>query len=134
MWLLGYVAFNSLFELNWVLDMFWISWMMFMDTLQLCIFLCWMCFHSSVSSLFVLCLFLSLLLCLWCPCFALLFNFAQECKRVSVVDFDESLFSSIPLAFVYPFDSCSVLNCLSLVYFHLLGFIGLLFQIWVNFT
>jgi len=37
---------------------------------------------------------------------------------------DESLFSSIPLAFVYPFDSFSVLNCLSLVCFHLLDFIG----------
>jgi len=47
---------------------------------------------------------------------------------------DESLFSSIPLAFVYPFDSYSVLNCSSLVCFHLLGFIGPLFQIWVNFT
>jgi len=80
------------------------------------------------------CVFLSLLLCLWCPCFALLFNFAQECKRVSVVDFDESLFSSIPLAFVYPFYSCSVLNCSSLVCFHLLGFIEPLFRIWTNFT
>ena len=51
-----------------------------------------------------------------------------------MVDFNESLFSFIPLAFVYPFDSCSVLNCSSLVYFHLLGFIGPLFQIWTNFT
>jgi len=51
-----------------------------------------------------------------------------------VVDFDESLFSFIPLAFVYPFDSCSVLNCSSLVCFHLLGFIGPLFRIWTNFT
>jgi len=47
---------------------------------------------------------------------------------------DESLLFSIPLAFVYPFDSCLVLNCLSLVCFHLLGLIGPLFQIWVNFT
>jgi len=31
-----------------------------------------------------------------------------------VVDFDESLFSSNPLAFVHPLDSCSVLNCSSL--------------------
>jgi len=31
-----------------------------------------------------------------------------------VVDFDESLFSSIPLAFVYLLDSCSVLNYSSL--------------------
>ena len=51
-----------------------------------------------------------------------------------MVDFDESLFSFIPLAFVYPFDSCSVLNCSSLVCFHLLGFIGPLFRIWTNFT
>jgi len=51
-----------------------------------------------------------------------------------VVDFDESSFSSIPLAFVYPFDSCLVLNCSSLVCFHLLGFIGPLFGIWVDFT
>jgi len=47
---------------------------------------------------------------------------------------DESLFSSIPLTFVYPFDSCLVLNCLSLMCFHPLGFIGPLFRIWVNFT
>ena len=47
---------------------------------------------------------------------------------------DESLFSSISLAFVYPFDSCSVLNCLSLVCFHLLGYSESLFRIWVNFT
>jgi len=47
---------------------------------------------------------------------------------------DESLFSSIPLVFVYPFDSCSVLNCSPLVCFHLLGFIGPLFLIWVNFV
>jgi len=47
---------------------------------------------------------------------------------------DESLFSFIPLVFVYPFDSCSMLNYLFLVCFHLLGFIGPLFQIWVNFT
>ena len=40
----------------------------------------------------------------------------------------------IPLAFVYPFDNCPVLNCSSLVCFHLLGFIGPLFWIWVNFT
>jgi len=51
-----------------------------------------------------------------------------------VVDFDESLFSSITLAFVYPFDSCLVLNCLSLMCFHLLGFIEPLFRIWINFT
>jgi len=38
-----------------------------------------------------------------------------------VVDFDESLFFSIPLAFVYPFDSCSVLNCSSLVCFSSAG-------------
>ena len=48
--------------------------------------------------------------------------------------FDESLFSSIPLHFVYPFDSCSVLNCSSLVCFQLLGFIRPLFRIWTNFT
>ena len=61
------------------------------------------------------------------------FYFCPECKRVSVVDFDELLFSSIPLAFVYRFDSFSVLNCLFLVCFHLLRFIGPLFRIWVNF-
>jgi len=38
-----------------------------------------------------------------------------------VVDFDESLFSSIPLAFAYPFDSCSVLNCSSLECFSFVG-------------
>ena len=43
--------------------------------------------------------------------------------------YDESLLSSIPLAFVYSFDSFLVLNCLSLVCFHLLGFIGPLFRI-----
>jgi len=53
---------------------------------------------------------------------------------INTMNIDESLFPSIPLAFVYPFDSFSVLNCLSLVCFHLLGFIGLLFRIWVNFT
>jgi len=47
---------------------------------------------------------------------------------------DESLFFFITLAFVYPFDSFSVLNCLSLVCFYLLGFIGPLFRIWVNLT
>jgi len=47
---------------------------------------------------------------------------------------DESLFSFIPLALAYPFDSCSVLNYSSLVCFHLLGFIGPLFQIWVIFA
>ena len=30
---------------------------------------------------------------------------------------DESLFPSIPLAFMYPFDSCKVLYCLFLVHF-----------------
>jgi len=45
------------------------------------------------------------------------------------------LFStSLCVPIVYPFDSCSLFNCLSLVCFHLLGFIGPLFQIWVNFT
>ena len=34
---------------------------------------------------------------------------------------DESLFSSIPLAFVYPLDSCSVLNCSSLECFSSVG-------------
>ena len=47
---------------------------------------------------------------------------------------DESLFSSIPLPFVYPFHSVLVLNCVSLVCFHRFGFIRLLFPIWVNFT
>jgi len=47
---------------------------------------------------------------------------------------DESLFSFIPVALMYSFDSCSVLNCSPLKCFHLLGFIGPLFQIWVNFA
>jgi len=66
------VAFNSLFELNWVLDMFWIAWMMFMDTLQLWILLCWMCFHLSVLSLFILCFFC--LSCYVCDVHALLYS------------------------------------------------------------
>jgi len=44
-----------------------------------------------------------------------------------VVDFDESLFFSISLVFVYPLDSYSMRNCLSLVCFTMLGFIGSLF-------
>ena len=54
-----------------------------------------------------------------------------------MVDFDESLFSSIPLAFVYSFDSCSVLNGSSLVCCHLLighcSEFGLISHIWPNF-
>jgi len=38
-----------------------------------------------------------------------------------VVDFDESLFSFIPLALVYPFDSCLMLNCSSLECFSSVG-------------
>jgi len=38
-----------------------------------------------------------------------------------VVDFDESLFSSISLAFVYPLDSFLVLNCSSLECFSFVG-------------
>ena len=34
---------------------------------------------------------------------------------------DEPLFSSIPLVFVYPLDSCSVLNCSSLECFSSVG-------------
>ena len=48
-----YVAFIFLFELNWVLYIFWISRMMFIDFLQHWLLLCWVCFHFSISCLFV---------------------------------------------------------------------------------
>jgi len=107
----------------------WCSWIpcSFESFCVRCVSIC-LC-RVCLSCVCLSCVFLSLLLCLWCPCFALLFNFAQECKRVSVVDFDESLFSFIPLAFVHPLDSWLVLNCSSLECF---SFIGLYWAIVPN--
>jgi len=45
---------------------------------------------------------------------------------------DESLFSFIPFPFCAHIDSFLVLNCLLLVHFHQLGFIGPLFRILIN--
>jgi len=46
--------------------------------------------------------------------------------------YDESLFFPIPLPFCVHFYGCLLLNCLSLVHFHPMGFIGSLFQILIN--
>jgi len=46
-----------------------------------------------------------------------LMKLTLNCKSMC----NESLFSSIPLAFVYLFDSCSVLNCSSLYCFSFVG-------------
>jgi len=97
------------------LTCFGIAWM-FMDILQLWPLLCWMCFQLFVSCLF----HISLLFLLCCPCFASLciLVFAQECKRVSVGDFNESLYFPISLPFFVHLYGCLVLNCLFLVHFH----------------
>jgi len=52
------------------------------------------------------------LFCLCYPCLTSLcfLDFAQERKRVSVGDFDESLFSLISLLFCAHLDGCLVLN------------------------
>jgi len=47
---------------------------------------------------------------------------------------DESLFSLIPLSFCAILEGHLVLNCLLLVHFPQLGFIGPLFRILSNFT
>jgi len=81
-----------------------------------------------VSCLFHLSLSLSLF-CLCCPSFASLcfLVFAQECKKESVGDFDESLFFLIPLPLCAHLNGC-------LVHFPQLGFIGPLFRILSNFA
>ena len=78
------------------------------------VFVCVCLFLISLSCVYVVLVWL---------CFALLFKFVQEYKRVNVGDFDDSLFSSILLPFCAHLDGCFVLSCLSLVHFHLLGFI-----------
>jgi len=47
-------------------------------------------------------------------------------------DFDQSLFFLNLLPFCAHLDCCLVLNCLLLVHFHLLDFIGSLLRILVN--
>jgi len=73
---------------------------------------------SSLSLSLSLYIFLSLF-CLCCPCFAslCLSVFAQECKRVSVGDFDESLFSLIQLPFSAILEGFLMLNYLLLAHF-----------------
>ena len=45
---------------------------------------------------------------------------------------EESLFPPISLPFCFHLDGCLVLNCLFLVHFHQLSFIGLLFRILIH--
>lgn len=107
----------------------WIVCMMFINILQLCLLLCWVC---SIC-LFCVCLFVSCA-CLWfvCVVLTLLHDFTQECKRISVGEFDEPLFSHIFVPLCINLDEILVFNYLLLVNFHLFGFIEWVIEIVIN--